>query len=165
MEQVNNEINALDLRIKKIKKQIDSPATEEDIKLQMDKFLLVSVLRYKFWSPLMISINFQEAEREVAELQRAMKELDLTRVQLSEFFCEDPASFKLEECFKVFFSFCEKFRQAVKENEKRRIQEEQANIRRKQREEQLANKRRQREYFSIIYFRKDFKTFLIFPQQ
>jgi len=72
-----------------------------------------------------------------------MKELETTRVQLAEFFCEDPVQFKLEECFKTFYSFCEKFRTAVKENEKRRLQEEQANVRRKQREEQLALKRRQ----------------------
>jgi hypothetical protein len=44
VEQVNNEINALDLRIKKIKKQIESPATEDDIKAQMIKFLIVSFL-------------------------------------------------------------------------------------------------------------------------
>lgn len=72
-----------------------------------------------------------------------MKELESVRVQLAEFFCEDSNQFKIEECFKIFYHFCEKFKTAVKENEKRRIQEEQANLRRKQREEQLANKRKQ----------------------
>lgn len=76
-------------------------------------------------------------------LQDGMRELEVLRVQLSEFFCEDANSFKIEECFKIFYTFCEKFKQAVKENEKRRIQEEQAIIRRKQREEQLAVRRRQ----------------------
>lgn len=85
-------------------------------------------------------------------LQRAMKELETTRVQLAEFFCEDSISFKLEECFKIFYNFCEKFKQAVKENEKRKIQEEQAQIRRKQREEQLAHKRRQCRFFVVILF-------------
>lgn len=70
-----------------------------------------------------------------------MKELETTRVHLAEFFCEDPAQFKIEECYKTFYQFCEKFKLAVKENEKRRVLEEQANIRRKQREEQLAKKR------------------------
>lgn len=74
-------------------------------------------------------------------LQRGMKELESTRVQLAEFFCEDPATFKIEECYKTFYQFCEKFKTAVKENEKRRVLEEQANIRRKQREELLAKKR------------------------
>ena len=72
-----------------------------------------------------------------------MKELESTRVHLAEFFCEDPATFKIEECYKTFYQFCEKFKTAVKENEKRRVLEEQANIRRKQREDMLINKKRQ----------------------
>lgn len=76
-------------------------------------------------------------------LQRGMKEVESLRLQLSEFFCEDPASFKLEECFKIFQNFCDKFKQAVNENERRRVQEEQAIMRRKQREELLAKRARQ----------------------
>lgn len=72
-----------------------------------------------------------------------MEELERVRIKLAEFFCEDVGTFKLEECFKVFHGFCTKFRQAVAENERRKIQEEQANMRRRQREEQLAAKRRQ----------------------
>lgn len=83
------------------------------------------------------------AEREVSNLQRKMGQLESVRVQLAEFFCEDPKSFKLEECFRIFHSFYCKFKQAVIENTRRRIQEEQANARRRQREELLANKRRQ----------------------
>lgn len=76
-------------------------------------------------------------------LQRDVEELETMRKTLSEFFCEDSTTFKLEECFRVFHGFCVKFRQAVTENERRRIQEEQANARRRQREEQLAARRRQ----------------------
>jgi inverted formin-2 len=76
-------------------------------------------------------------------LQRGMMELESTRIQLADFFCEDSATFKIEECFKTFYQFCGKFVTAVKENEKRRFLEEQANIRRKQREEMLANKKKQ----------------------
>lgn len=42
VEQLHNEINALDTRIKKIKRQIELPATDEDIKSQMTEFLQVS---------------------------------------------------------------------------------------------------------------------------
>jgi len=83
------------------------------------------------------------AEQEVSGLQRDMEELETMRKTLSEFFCEDGTTFKLEECFRVFHGLCVKFRQAVAENERRRIQEEQANARRRQREEQLAARRRQ----------------------
>lgn len=53
------------------------------------------------------------------------------RVQLAEFFCEDPAQFKIEECFKIFYHLCEKFKAACRDNEKRRFLEEQAKLRRK----------------------------------
>lgn len=124
VEQINNEINALDARIVKIKRQIEMPSTEQDVRNQMTEFI-------------------QAAERDVSMLQRGMKEVEAIRLQLADFFCEDPATFKLEECFKVFHNFCEKFKLAVGENERRRIQEEQASIRRKLREEQLAKRARQ----------------------
>ena len=127
VEQINNEIVALDNRIKKIYKQINMPTTEDDIKQQMLEFLV-------------------QSESEVNILKQGMKEIDKLRLQLSEFFCEDPASFKLEECFKIFHNFCDKFRQAVQENKRRKLQEEQVTLRRKQREEQLANKKRQCKY-------------------
>lgn len=83
------------------------------------------------------------AEREVAALQRDMIELEQVRRRLADFFCEDVNAFKLEECFRIFHGFCVKFKQAVIENARRKIQEEQANARRRQREELLAQKRRQ----------------------
>lgn len=79
----------------------------------------------------------------MASLQRNLGELEHVRKELSDFFCEDVNSFKLEECFRVFHGFYCKFRQAVAENERRRLQEEQASERRRQREELLAAKRRQ----------------------
>uniref|UniRef100_A0A6P7G8P5 FH2 domain-containing protein 1-like n=1 Tax=Diabrotica virgifera virgifera TaxID=50390 RepID=A0A6P7G8P5_DIAVI len=41
VEQLHNEINALDVRIKKIRKQIETPTTEAEIKAQMTEFLQV----------------------------------------------------------------------------------------------------------------------------
>jgi uncharacterized protein YlxW (UPF0749 family) len=41
VEQLQNEINALDSRIKKVRKQIDLPSTEKEIKMQMGEFLQV----------------------------------------------------------------------------------------------------------------------------
>ena len=53
IEQLNNEITALDKRIITIKKQIDLPSTEGDIKLQMAEFLKVfsstDVMRRKLY--------------------------------------------------------------------------------------------------------------------
>ncbi|XP_030750836.1 inverted formin-2 [Sitophilus oryzae] len=126
VEQLHNEITALDIRIRQIDKQIELPTTEPEIKAQMVDFLLM-------------------AQNEVANVQRELKRLDIVRKQLADFFCEDSNSFKIEECFRVFHGFYSKFKQAITENERRRIQEEQANARRKQREELLATKRKQME--------------------
>lgn len=96
--------------------------------------------------------SLQNAEREVAVLQANMKEVEAMRLKLADFFCEDAAHFKLEECFKVFQSFCDKFKQAVKENERRQQLEEQATLRRKQREEQLARRARHGKSLTIEHF-------------
>ena len=82
------------------------------------------------------------AEEVVNTLKGDLKELENVRKSLADFFCEDSTTFKIEECFKIFHGFCVKFKQAVAENQCRRLQEQQANARRKQREEQLAVKRR-----------------------
>lgn len=41
------------------------------------------------------------AAKEVTALKKDMDEVEVMRKSLADFFCEDPASFKLEECFKV----------------------------------------------------------------
>ncbi|CAG9135428.1 unnamed protein product [Plutella xylostella] len=116
VEQLHNEIKTLDQRVGVLKKEIQSPNTQGDIKEQMGDFL-------------------QVAEREVSALSKDMEEVEVTRTQLAEFFCEDPVSFKLEECFKIFVTFCTKFRAAVHDNERRRANEEQAAARRRARDQ------------------------------
>ncbi|KAH9639545.1 hypothetical protein HF086_012396 [Spodoptera exigua] len=83
---------------------------------------------------LMSSRALQVAEQEVSALDKDMEEVESIRKQLAEFFCEDPVSFKLEECFKLFVWFCSKFRSAVSDNERRRANEEQAAARRRARD-------------------------------
>ena len=58
----------------------------------------------------------------------------IAQADLAEFFCEDPKTFRIEECFKAFHQFCSNFKTAVTENEKRREQERMAEQRRLQRE-------------------------------
>ncbi|KAL0818669.1 hypothetical protein ABMA28_008021 [Loxostege sticticalis] len=115
VEQLYNEIKTLSQRIGVLKKEIQMPATQQDIKEQMGDFL-------------------QVAEQEVSALNKDMEEVESMRKQLAEFFCEDPVSFKLEECFKTFVSFCTKFKSAVSDNERRRANEEQAAARRRARD-------------------------------
>ena len=40
-------------------------------------------------------------------------ELEELRLELATYFCEDDKTFKLEECIKIFHTFCEKFKKAI----------------------------------------------------
>ncbi|KAF8785643.1 hypothetical protein HNY73_011158 [Argiope bruennichi] len=82
------------------------------------------------------------ARREVMALQKEIDGLEKKREDMAEFLCEDLQSFKLEDCFKIFQNFCQKFKASIEENVKRRQQEKRAEERRKQREEQLALKKK-----------------------
>ena len=83
------------------------------------------------------------SKTEMAELELDMSELNELRIELANYFCEDDKTFKLEDCIKMFNTFCEKFTKAINENKERQVQEEKAEQRRKQREEQLQVKKRQ----------------------
>ena len=54
------------------------------------------------------------------------------QADLAEFFCEDPKTFHIEECFKAFHHFTTNFKSAVTDNEKRREAERVAEQRRLQ---------------------------------
>lgn len=61
----------------------------------------------------------------VTRIEKAIKQdLESTRCQLAAFLCEDVADFKLEECFRIFHSFVQTFRNAMEENKRRREAEE-----------------------------------------
>ena len=48
----------------------------------------------------------------MVELEQDLTELENLRVELANYFCEDKTTFKLEECIKIFSTFCEKFQKA-----------------------------------------------------
>lgn len=50
---------------------------------------------------------------QLADIEGSLRELDSLSHSVAEYFCEDPATFKLEECCSIFHSFCEKFEKAV----------------------------------------------------
>ena len=70
-----------------------------------------------------------------------MEDLVKLQADLAEFFCEDPKTFHLEECYRAFHSFCSNFRSALNDNERRRETERQAEARRAQRETDQAKRR------------------------
>lgn len=46
-------------------------------------------------------------------LEEKEKDLDCWKSKLADYFCEDPAMFKLEECFNILFKFCDKMKSII----------------------------------------------------
>uniref|UniRef100_A0A3B4H9Y4 FH2 domain-containing protein 1-like n=1 Tax=Pundamilia nyererei TaxID=303518 RepID=A0A3B4H9Y4_9CICH len=79
------------------------------------------------------------AEAKLAEVESSLQELKSVSNAVAEYFCEDPSTFKLEECCSIFHSFCKRFDTAVQENRER----EEAERRHKRKESmRIAPKRR-----------------------
>ncbi|XP_029030013.1 FH2 domain containing 3 [Betta splendens] len=79
------------------------------------------------------------ADAKLADVESSLQELNALSDAVAEYFCEDPATFKLEECCSIFHSFCRRFDTAVLENRER----EAAELRRKRKESiRIAAKRR-----------------------
>uniref|UniRef100_A0A3P9KS35 FH2 domain containing 3 n=1 Tax=Oryzias latipes TaxID=8090 RepID=A0A3P9KS35_ORYLA len=64
------------------------------------------------------------AEPKLADLERSLQELNALSDAVAEYFCEDPAAFKLEDCCSIFNSFCRRFETAVQENREREAMEQ-----------------------------------------
>lgn len=56
---------------------------------------------------------FQEANDDISELKEDLKDIDSLRLELADFFCEEPATFKLEDSFKTLQNFCDRFKKAI----------------------------------------------------
>uniref|UniRef100_A0A3Q3FZW4 FH2 domain containing 3 n=1 Tax=Labrus bergylta TaxID=56723 RepID=A0A3Q3FZW4_9LABR len=82
---------------------------------------------------------FLRAEAKLADVESFVQELNIVSNHVAEYYCEDPATFKLEECCSIFHSFCKRFESAVQDNQMR----EEAEERHKRRESvRFAAKRR-----------------------
>uniref|UniRef100_A0A8C9ZZX3 FH2 domain containing 3 n=1 Tax=Sander lucioperca TaxID=283035 RepID=A0A8C9ZZX3_SANLU len=77
------------------------------------------------------------AEAKLADVESSLQVLKALSDAVAEYFCEDPATFKLEECCSIFHSFCKRFDTAVQENREREAAEQ-----RHKQKESVAAKRR-----------------------
>ncbi|KAI8123546.1 FH2 domain-containing protein 1 [Lucilia cuprina] len=117
IEEIENDFKNLENALDIIRKQIELPTTQEDIKQQMWEFL-------------------NNAADKIETLKKLLDKMHTLRITMAEYFCEDVATFKMEECFDIFYKFCEQFKQCLKENQKRQELEIREEMRRKQREDQ-----------------------------
>ncbi|KAL3880416.1 hypothetical protein ACJMK2_032656 [Sinanodonta woodiana] len=113
IENLTSDVNNLATKLKSISDRIGTAGS--DFQFQMKDFL-------------------KTADSEVKELQEDLKDAESLRLELCDFFCEDPNTFKLEECFRILQTFCERFQKAIIENEQRRAYEKKVEARRVQKE-------------------------------
>uniref|UniRef100_A0A7N6AS63 FH2 domain-containing protein n=1 Tax=Anabas testudineus TaxID=64144 RepID=A0A7N6AS63_ANATE len=79
------------------------------------------------------------ADAKLADIESSLQQLNSLSDAVAEYYCEDPVTFKLEECCSIFHSFCKRFDTAVRENQEREAAEQ----RRKRKESmRIAAKRR-----------------------
>ncbi|CAG5120636.1 unnamed protein product [Candidula unifasciata] len=82
----------------------------------------------------------KDAENEINVVQGKLSEIKELTAKLASHFCEPDNTFKLEECFSTFNTFCQKIKLCQKDNEQRKLQEERAEKRRKDMETNKANR-------------------------
>ncbi|XP_058267299.1 FH2 domain containing 3 [Hemibagrus wyckioides] len=100
--------------------RIQKQEVEEDFKREMAKSQEAKVYASKQPDLQHQMEEFlQMATSQLADMEASLRELDLISHSVAEYFCEDPSTFKLEECCSIFHSFCEKFERAVLENKER----------------------------------------------
>lgn len=74
--------------------------------------VLVGNIKGGVWSPLLTPL--QEASSRVGALCGRWQQLQQEGAELVDFFCEDHQTFRLDDCFSIFTSFCCRFSAAIK---------------------------------------------------
>ncbi|KAK3594658.1 hypothetical protein CHS0354_003581 [Potamilus streckersoni] len=110
LDNLGAELRELDVGVETLSKQLQN--SPDDIKNMLETFV-------------------QTAQKELAEAKFNMGLIEKLTKRVAVHFCENEATFKIEEFVIIMNSFCEKVKQCQKENEQRRIQEEKADKRRK----------------------------------
>uniref|UniRef100_A0A1B6EW46 FH2 domain-containing protein n=1 Tax=Cuerna arida TaxID=1464854 RepID=A0A1B6EW46_9HEMI len=103
---IEEEVKALATALRRLDKQVKA-AKSKDILPKFKEFL-------------------KKALKDVETLERLMSEARAAEKRLAVHFCEEPAKFKVEECFLLLADFFAKVKQAILDNEQIKRQEEKA---------------------------------------
>ncbi|XP_027893243.1 FH2 domain-containing protein 1-like [Xiphophorus couchianus] len=101
METLDAELQLLTSRTRSVEESIQK---DTELLQQLDSFL-------------------QSATSSLCSLRGGQQQLKKDGRELIDFFCEDRDSFRLDDCFSIFQTFCTKFTNAAKENKEREAKE------------------------------------------
>ncbi|XP_014874843.1 FH2 domain-containing protein 1-like [Poecilia latipinna] len=113
METLDAELQLLTSRTRSVEESIQK---DTELLQQLDGFL-------------------QSATSSLCSLRGSQQQLKKEGRELIDFFCEDRDSFRLDDCFSIFQTFCTRFTNAAKENKEREVKE--ATRRQRMHEEEL----------------------------
>uniref|UniRef100_A0A183D8I1 FH2 domain-containing protein n=1 Tax=Gongylonema pulchrum TaxID=637853 RepID=A0A183D8I1_9BILA len=85
-----------------------------------------------------ISCHFANSEEHVENMEERLEQMDSLISFLAAYFCEEKNQFKIEECFKILFTFTCRLRSALNIS-KFVLQDNEARLRRQQRREECLN--------------------------
>ncbi|XP_047240913.1 FH2 domain-containing protein 1-like isoform X1 [Girardinichthys multiradiatus] len=101
METLDAELQLLTSRTRSVEESIQK---DTELLQQLDSFL-------------------QSATSSLCSLRGSQQQLKKEGRELIDFFCEDRDTFRLDDCFSIFQTFCTRFTNAVKENKERETKE------------------------------------------
>ncbi|KAA8594605.1 FH2 domain-containing protein 1 [Etheostoma spectabile] len=101
VENIELEYSSLFVRIKSLEEKVQG---DQELMQQLEPFL-------------------QSSAQTLQDLKRRRLDLRKEGNALIDFLCEDKDTFKLDECFRIFQDFCNKFKKAVKDNADRELKE------------------------------------------
>ncbi|KAF1395445.1 hypothetical protein PFLUV_G00011590 [Perca fluviatilis] len=101
VENIEVEFSSLYVRIKSLEEKVQG---DRELVQQLEPFL-------------------QSSAQTLQDLKRRRLDLRKEGNALIDFLCEDKDTFKLDECFRIFQDFCNKFKKAVKDNADRELKE------------------------------------------
>ena len=90
MSCLQNDLAQLDTRVDRLCNQLKGPATPPTLLQQMTPFL-------------------SQAKQDLDALKQGLVEAEKVRLEVAAYFCEDPNTFKIEECLKIFNAFSSRF--------------------------------------------------------
>ena len=112
MEQIKSDFSKIETDIMKMDLQRKNLSIDVNLQNHLEKFLPVNFP--PFFAFLVPKKFFQESLTELKKLQKKIDDLETIKNELSEYFCEETTTFKIEECFKSLHMFFCKFKKVSK---------------------------------------------------
>ncbi|XP_043088506.1 LOW QUALITY PROTEIN: FH2 domain-containing protein 1 [Puntigrus tetrazona] len=113
VDSIHEEFNTLTRRVDQLQQNVQ---TDDELLTQLQSFL-------------------ESAGGALEDLKVSIDEVQKEGDALIDFFCEDRDVFRLDECFRIFQTFCSRFKKAVQENAERGMWEESRRSRLKESED------------------------------